>query len=184
MSHRSKPCVECDSRFPAGKRLKGQRSPRRHSLKLQGEIELLRMRVAAAESLLEKAREHASRAKRRRKLEKLLAKRARKDAKQAKANLADARADLARAEAALIIDDNLRTARRRMRRTKRVARSATPTASKRPATLWKRRNLSGSTPPAPATPPAVSSRLEENLVRLDAGTAQTSVPALEALTMP
>ena len=158
MSHRSKPCVESDSRFPAGKRLKGQRSPRRHSLKLQGEIELLRMRVAAAESLLEKAREHASRAKRRRKLAKLLAKRARKDAKQAKANLADARADLARAEAALIIDNNLRTTRRRTRRTKRVARSVTP----------------------PATP----ARLEENLVRLDAGTAQTSVPAMEALTMP
>ena len=75
--------------------------PRQPSSKSSGQLELLRTRVAAAESLLKVAREQADRAKRRRKLAKLLAKRARKGAKQAKADLARVRKTLAEAEAKL-----------------------------------------------------------------------------------
>jgi hypothetical protein len=188
MSKKPEPNVKSDARSLTGKKPRRKRSLKRHSPKLSGEIELLRMRVAAAESLLKKAREQASRAKRRRKLAKLLAKRARKHAKRAKANLAGARAALARAEVALIIDSNRRTAKRRIRRAKRVARSVSPTAKKRPAIPRKRRNPSHRKLPAPAappaTPPAMPDRLEQFSVGLDAGTAQTAAPVVAAQTTP
>ncbi len=170
--------------FLAGTKPKRKRSPRRHAPKLTDEIKLLRMRVAAAESHLKKAREQASRAKRRRKLAKLLAKRARKHAKQARANLADARAALAQAEVALIIDSNRRAAKRRIRRTKPVARSVSPPAKKRLAIPRKRRLPARRALPAPAAPPAAPGRLEQFPVGLDAGTAQTAAPAVAAPTTP
>lgn len=64
-----------------------------------GRIALLRMRVAAAEAVWKEAKEHASQAKRRRKLARLMAKRAKKEARNARARLDDAREALAQAEA-------------------------------------------------------------------------------------
>jgi hypothetical protein len=66
---------------------------------LIGQIALLRMRVAAAEAIWKEAKEHASQAKRRRKLAKLMARRAKKDARNARARLDDAREALAQAQA-------------------------------------------------------------------------------------
>jgi chromosome segregation ATPase len=67
--------------------------------KLISQIELLRMRVAAAEAAWKETKEQASQAKRRRKLARLMARRAKKDAKSAKSNLDEMREALARAEA-------------------------------------------------------------------------------------
>jgi hypothetical protein len=74
----------------------GRKSDRRH---LVSQIELLRMRVAAAQTTWKQAKEQASHAKRRRKLAKLIAKRAKKDAKTAKVHLGEARQALALAQA-------------------------------------------------------------------------------------
>src|SRR5689334_23005916 len=83
-------------------------------------IDLLRMRIAAAESVWKEAKERAGQAKRRRKLAKLMAKRAQKDAKHAKAGLAEAREALAQAEAASI------TVQRRVTRRKKAENKAIP----------------------------------------------------------
>jgi len=64
-----------------------------------GEVLLLRIRVATAESRLNVLREQARQAKRRRKEAKRLAQHARKQVKRSKADLSDLRAALARAEA-------------------------------------------------------------------------------------
>lgn len=74
---------------------------RRHGAggKLISQIDLLRMRVAAAASTWKRAKEQASQAKRRRKLAKLLAKRAKKDARTAKDNLDELRQALAATQA-------------------------------------------------------------------------------------
>ena len=160
------------------KKLRRKPMPVKNSPKLSGEIELLRMHVATAESLLHQAREQASRAKRRRKLAKLLAKRARKGAKQAKADLAAARAALARAEFALIMDHHRRTAKRRPRRSRPVVRPASPTVTERSATPRKSRNPARSAPPAPA------GQLEEVTVWIDAGPAQTTTSAMAAPKTP
>ena len=81
-----------DPRSLTGKKRKRTKSRGQHLPIPSGAIQLLRLRVATAESLLVNARQQSNQAKRRRKIAKLLAKRARKGAKEAKANLADARA--------------------------------------------------------------------------------------------
>jgi hypothetical protein len=87
------------------------------------QVDLLRIRVGAAESNWKEARERAGQAKRRKKLAKLMAKRAQKDAKRAKVRLAETREALAHAEAVAI------TIRRRA-----------PRAKIRPAPLKRRRS--------------------------------------------
>lgn len=69
--------------------------------KWMSQIQLLRMRVAAAESLWKEVKEQVGQAKRRRKLAKLFAKRAKKNKKRAGANLEQARKALAEAETQL-----------------------------------------------------------------------------------
>jgi hypothetical protein len=91
-----------------------------------GEIKLLGMRVATAELLKKKTSEQASRAKRRRKLAKLLYKRARKHAKQAEANLAQARAALDRAMGAMFTGNlprDVLPAAKKLRATRQRSRS-------------------------------------------------------------
>src|SRR5436190_147427 len=130
------------------------------------EIELQRKRVATAKALLKEAREQATWAKCRRKLAKLLAKRAIKGAKQAKANLADAQAVLVRAEAILHCGDNGRASTRNAGKPKPVARSASKSARQPAVTSRKRRKLAGSTTAHPAAPPSAS--LEDISASLDA----------------
>lgn len=67
--------------------------------KLMRQIELLEMRALAAEDTWKQAKEQFSQARRRRKLAKLFAKRAKKDKKKAEANLGLARRALAEAKA-------------------------------------------------------------------------------------
>lgn len=174
-----------------GMKLKREQSPRQPSSKSSGEIELLRMRVASAESLLEETREQANRAKRRRKLAKLLAKRARKGAKQAKANLAKARKTLAVAEAKLA-DSGVRVAIRKPARakTRSVAKGVVAAPRKKAVSARKGRprpaapspaeaTLITDDNPAPTEPPTTPGRLEEIPVTLDAETAQAAPPAVE-----
>src|SRR6476620_9705703 len=66
------------------------------------QIEMLSRRVAAATTTWKQAKEQASQAKRRRKLARLLAKRAKKDAKTAKLRLDELREALAGAQAGRI----------------------------------------------------------------------------------
>lgn len=156
-----------ETRSLAGRKLQRKQSPSKDSLKSSGGIELLRTRVAAAETLLKRAREQARLAKRRRKLAKLLAKRARKGAKQAKANLADARAALARTEASLTKAAGRSTARRKSRKTKATP-AALVSASNKSTGPRKRRRISRGTRLAP--PPAELGGRKEIAIPLDAGT--------------
>jgi len=94
-----------------------------------GEIQLLRMRVAEAVSIWKEAKQHAAQARRRRKLAKLFAKRAKKDARQAKANLNDIRQALALAEAKATV--------RRLRTRRRVNKAKIAKARKEPAKLQR-----------------------------------------------
>ena len=71
------------------------------SQKLTGEVQMFRLRVAAAESKLKVLKEQALQAKRRRKEAKQMAQRARKQFKQAKAGLSELKQSLAKAEAKL-----------------------------------------------------------------------------------
>ena len=94
-----------------------------------GEIQLLRMRVAEAVSIWKEAKQHAAQARRRRKLAKLFAKRAKKDARQAKANLNDIRQALALAEA--------KAAVRRLRSRRKLNKAKIAKARKEPAKLQR-----------------------------------------------
>ena len=71
------------------------------SSRLIGEVQLLRIRVATAESRLKMLREEAHEAKRRRKEAKRLAQRARKQFKRGQAEAAEFRQSLAEAETRL-----------------------------------------------------------------------------------
>ena len=71
------------------------------SQKLTGEVQMFRLRVAAAESKLKVLREQVLQAKRRRKEAKQIAQRTRKQFKQAKAGLSELKQSLAKAEAKL-----------------------------------------------------------------------------------
>src|SRR3974377_1100360 len=93
--------MKANQRTLTVRKIEHERSPGHHSPKVPGEIQLLRMRLVTAESLLKRAKEQAHQAKRRRKLAKLLAKRARKGVKEAKVVLADARAVLGAGEGRL-----------------------------------------------------------------------------------
>ncbi len=70
-------------------------------VRLVGEVQMFRIRVAKAESELKALREQARQAKRRRKETKRIAQRARKQWKRFKAELAELRQALAKAEAKL-----------------------------------------------------------------------------------
>ena len=144
------------------------------------EIELQRKRVATARALLKEAREQANWAKCRRKLAKLLAKRAIKGAKQAKTNLADAQAVLVRAEAILHCGDNRRASMRNAGKPRPVAKSASKSARQLEVTSRKRRKLARSTTAGPDAPPSESAPLEEISVSLGAITLKT--PPLEDST--
>jgi len=98
------------------------------SSKVISRVKFLRMQVVAAESIWKEAKQHFSRAKRRRKLAKLLARRARTDVKQAKEQFAKLREALARAEA----NDHTETRRLVRRKTRKVR-----TAPKAPAAKKK-----------------------------------------------
>ena len=143
--------MKSEQRPLTGKKLKRKQSPRQPSSKSSGEIELLRMRVASAESLLEETLEQANLAKRRRKLAKLLAKRARRGAKQAKANLAKARKTLAAAEAKLA-DSGARVAIRKpaRARTRSVARGVVAAPGKKAVSARKGRPRPAALSPAEA----------------------------------
>ena len=117
------------------------KQPNDSNRKLISQIELLRMRVSAAEATWKEAKEQASHAKRRRKLARLLAKRAKKDAKTAKANLDELREALARAEA-----QSAPKHRRVMSRKIGKAKSRSPFAKKkRPSSRHRIRNSSRAT---------------------------------------
>ena len=146
------------------------------------EIELQRKRVATAKALLKEAREQANWAKCRRKLAKLLAKRALKGAKQAKTNLADAQTVLARAEAILHCGDNRRATTRNAGKPRAVARSASKSAQQLAVTPRKRRKLAGGTTAGPAAPPSESAPHEEISVSLGAITLEPPSPPLEDAT--
>ena len=146
------------------------------------EIELQRKRVATAKALLKEAREQATWAKCRRKLAKLLAKRAIKGAKQAKANLADAQAVLVRAESILHCGDNRRATIRNAGKPRPVARSASKSAQQLAVTPRKRRKLARSKTALPAAPPTDTAPLEGISVTLGAITLQPPSPPLEDST--
>ena len=103
------------------------------------EIELQRKNVAAAKSLLKEAKEQATWAKCRRKLAKLLARRAQKGLKQAKENLAAAEAVLAQAEDIVCGGSNGRANKPKHSNPKPVARSMSKSTQRRRGTLRKRR---------------------------------------------
>lgn len=169
-----------------GKKPQRKKTPAKNSPRLDGRIQLLRMRVATAESTLKQTRDQASQAKRRRKLAKLLAKRARKGAKQAEANLAEAREALARAETALVTDAKRPTAKRKTSRTKLVARPASASAKKRSVAPRKTRDISRgkSRASTPSSQPVRPGPIEEPPVALDAGTGQPDGPFQEASDTP
>jgi len=146
------------------------------------EIELQRKRVATAKGLLKEAREQATWAKCRRKLAKLLAKRAIKGAKQAKANLADAQAVLVRAESILHCGDDRRATTRNAGKPRPVARSASKSVQHLAVTPRKRRKPSRSTTAGPAAPPSDTGALEEISVSLGAITLEPLSPPLEDST--
>jgi len=138
-----------------------------------GQIELLRMRVAAAELTWKQAKEHANQAKRRRKLARLLAKRARKDARRAKENLDEIRTVLAEAEAKAATAGH-RPARRKTVRSKPVA----ATAKKRVSPIRRRKQ------PPPSAVAAGAESLKEPVVPEAAGEAQQDEVAAAENTNP
>ncbi|HTD85727.1 MAG TPA: hypothetical protein VK850_04055 [Candidatus Binatia bacterium] len=71
---------------------------KKRSSRVVSRIEFLRMQMASAESILKEAKENFGRAKRRRKLAKLLAKRAKTDVKHSKEQLTKIREAVALAE--------------------------------------------------------------------------------------
>ena len=124
---------------------------------------MLRMRVAEAVSIWKEAKEHAAQARRRRKLAKMFAKRAKKDARQAKANLNDIRQALALAEA--------RAAVRQLRTRRRFNKAKIEKARKEPAKLQRplrraktaqRRNLPVPNSDAPQVDGAAPEMVEIN----------------------
>jgi hypothetical protein len=90
--------------------------------KLVGEVQLFRIRVAAAETRVKLLREQAQQANRRRKEAKRLAQRARKLFKQSKAELAELAQALGKAETKLLKAGGKVVARRLARRRASVAR--------------------------------------------------------------
>lgn len=101
-------------------------------LRLVGEVQMFRFRVAKAEAELKALREQARQTKRRRKEAKQIAQRARKQWKRFKAELAELRQALAKAEAKLFQAGGRALARKavRERRTARAGARATNKAKK------------------------------------------------------
>jgi hypothetical protein len=117
-----------------------------------GQIQLLRMRVAAAESNLKQAKETLGQAKRRRKLARLLAKRAKKDAKQAKINLAEIREALAQAVAKATAEARL--ASRPEKSTTKSAAKSRVASRKKPAARRRKVPASLGTEQTPTPAPS------------------------------
>ncbi len=143
------------------------KQPNDSNRKLISQMQLLRMRVSAAEATWKEAKEQASHAKRRRKLARLLAKRAKKDAKTAKANLDELREALARAEAQSV-PKRQRVAARKISKAKSTR---SPSKKQRPSPRRRIRKSPGAalTPslPEPGVAPA-----EINPSETDVATAQ------------
>jgi len=171
--------MQNDAQSLTGKKLQRKQSPKQDSSKSSAGIELLRTRVATAETLLKRAREQARLAKRRRKLAKLLAKRTRKVAKLAKANLAEARAALDRAEARLMKTPNQSAVRQKTRKAK-ATRTISVLKSKKSAAPRKRRKPSRTTQQAPSASPAKTAGLGEIAISLGTGTEQPVDPKAES----
>ena len=102
-------------------------------LRLVGEVQMFRLRVANAESELKALREQARQTKRRRKEAKQIAQRARKEWKRFKAELAELRQALAKAEKKLFQAGGRALARKaaKERRTARAGARATNKAKTR-----------------------------------------------------
>jgi len=133
------------------------------------QVQLLQMRLAAAEEAWKEAKEQLSQAKRRRKLAKLFAKRAKKHAKAAEAKLELARQTLADAEAQSTTTEWL-AAPRKVGKTK----SARPRSRKRPTPRRSVQKLpvaaTEATQPSPALPATETISEDSN--------AAVSIPAI------
>lgn len=114
------------------------------SQRLVGEVQMFRIRVAAAESKVELLRDQARQARRRRKEAKRAAQRARKQFKRFKADLAELQECLARAEAKLFQAGGRALTRKLAKARPAANRGALP--SKKPKAAVRK--------PRPATPRA------------------------------
>lgn len=111
--------------------------------KVVGEVQMLRLRVAAAESKLSMLRDQAREAKRRRKEAKRLAQRARTLFKRGKAHVAELRQSLAKAEVKLFQAGG-RALARKMAGARRVSKGFARTPGKPGAVVRRPASLSSS----------------------------------------
>jgi hypothetical protein len=125
--------------------------PASPSAKLMGYLQLVRLRLAKAETGVKSAKEQSRAAKRRRKEAKQSARRAKKQLKQAKAELAEATQALADAEASLA-KANERAALMRKRVQSRPASRPKPRPKKQAAAIRRSRRPTAPAPVA-AIPP-------------------------------
>ena len=138
------------------------------SQRLVGEVQMFRIRVAAAESKLKLLRDQARQAKRRRKEAKRAAQRARKQFKRFKADLAELQEALAKAEAKLFQAGGRALARKlakarlvanrgarpakKSKAAVRKPRPASPRASHAPRRVARRKPAIGKTRAVPESP--------------------------------